>query len=138
MFKYDTRGLKPWAGSYTVPAGKYKLRIIDTKEKQSTTGYDMVVVDFDIAEGPHTGRKIMYHYVTFLPPENAGAGIALHFLKTIGQPYDGVFAINHMNWRGKHLMADIIEERYNGRVNNKLKAVYPVAADKEEPEAIPF
>ena len=136
-FSYDGRNI-PLPGG-CIPPGKYLLRIIDTEEKLSGKGYNQVVVGFKVMEGPYAGREIKFHLVTFIPKGSdgrpqAGAGFAIHFLKCIGQPWEDDFEVNHLRWRGCRVKADVIEDTYNGKTNNKIAWVEAVT-DKEE---IPF
>lgn len=95
---------------------------------------------FAVNSGPYIGAAIPFHYVTFLPKDNKGAGMAVHFLKTIGQPYEGKYKVDHLKWRGKILKADVEEEEYNGYINNKITAVEAVEEAKKEDvlEEVPF
>lgn len=129
MFGYNADGIKPSGGIRSpVPDGDYLLRIVDTEEKKSKGGNDQVVVTFQVHKGEYEGRTIPFHYVTFLDPTNEGAGIALHFLKCIGQPFEGDFTVNHLKWRGKILNAQVGSEEYNGYINNRVKNVDAVTA----------
>ena len=150
-FNYNAKGVKPWSGgSYLIPAGRYRLKIIDTEEGKTKKEDPMVRVDFKVMGGEHDGKTLKFHNVTFFGRDEdgaskPGAGIAIHFLKTIGQPWEGDFQVDHMKWRGKELDANVIEDVYNGKVSNKVKEVFPAGANvdktdsqKEELEEVPF
>lgn len=110
-----------------IPAGEYVLRIVDTTESVSkNSGRPQVIVHFRVHDGQYKGRSIKYHRVTFIPEDCDGAGMAVHFLKCIGEPWENKYEVNHMHWRGKLLKAKVIEEEYNGYVNNKIVFVNPV------------
>lgn len=148
-FSYNGTGVRP-SGS-CVPAGDYLLKVVDTEEgkskkKDDGSGGDyQVTVHFKIADGPYKGRSIKFHRVTFLPKEHKAAGIAVHFLKTLGQPWEGVFTVDHAAWRGQLVQAKVTEEEYNGYINNKVAWVNPaedvpatVVAEAALIEEVPF
>ncbi|SRR5258708_6260982 len=122
-FNYDATNVKPTSFKI-VPPGDYILRVVDTEEKTSKeTGYPQVVVTFKVHGGEHEGIVIPFHYVTFQPEGERGAGMAVHFLKCIDQPWEGKFVVNHMAWRGKKIKAKVIEDEYQGKVKNKVASV---------------
>ena len=146
-FNYNGRGVKPWSGgSFLIPAGRYRLKIVDTTEGKSKKGDPMVTVDFKVVGGEQEGKGLRFHNVTFFGRDGdglalPGSGIAVHFLKTIGQPWEGdSYEVNHIKWRGKEVIAEVIEDEYNGKVNNKIKEVFPVgketASEKTEAEKL--
>lgn len=144
MFKYNGEGVNP-SGGRAIPPGDYILKIVDTEEgkskvKDDGTGGDyQVVVNFQVAEGDYKGRNIKFHRVTFLPRTHKAAGMAVHFLKVIGQPCEGEYEVNHIKWRGALLKAKVIEDEFNGYVNNKVAWVDEVESKKaDELESVPF
>lgn len=145
MFRYNGTGIKPTSGGFSiVPAGTYKLKIANTFEGKSKNGDPMVTVDFVVVGGEHDGAAIRFHNVTFFgrTPEGkpkAGAGMAVHFLKTIGEPWEGEYEVNSLRWRGRGLEADVIEDIYNGKTTNKVKEVRPLSKQEtDELESVPF
>lgn len=146
-FKYNGNGIKPMTpGGYLIPAGRYRLRIVDTDEGKTTKGDYMITVHFKVVGGAHDGKQVRFHRVTFMGRDadgapKKGAGFAIAFLKAIGQPYEGdSLEVNHLRWRGRELEADVIEEPYEDKVNNKVKEVYPVEQKQETgaEEEVPF
>ena len=65
------------------------------------------------------GERV-FHTVTFLPANNPGAGMSVHFLKTIGQPWEGNVQVDSSKWVGAKFMGYVITDEYNGKVKNKL------------------
>ena len=49
-----------------------------------------------------------------------GSGMAIHFLKTINQPYEGKLSANCADWVGEKFTAYVLSEEYNGKMKNKL------------------
>ena len=135
-FNYNAKGADPKEiGGMQfdpVPTGDYKLQIINTEEKMSQNMNQMVMVKLEIQHKDYLG-KFVWHNVTFLPIGKKGYGMALHFLKTIGEPWEEEFTINHENWRGKFLDAHVTTESYQGVDRNKIAWL----KDPEEDE-VPF
>ena len=136
MFKYNASGVVSFRN--TLPEGIYVLKIADTVEGKSKAGDSQVTVHFIVDDGPYQGRHVKFHRVTFLPPSDKGSGIAVHFLKAIGQPCEGDFTVDHTKWRGAYVKAKVVEETYNGYVNNKVAWVDPVEVKELEKDSVPF
>lgn len=140
MFNYDGEGVTP-SKFELLPDGKYLSEITDAAPtKAKSSGNDMVTVHYKVVKPDiYKGRKIMYHNVVFVPKGEQGAGMTLHYLKSIGEPHEGKFAVNPKNWVGKRLTLTVGHKEYNGRTNNNVLSVdaadYTVTAPAEE---IPF
>ncbi len=128
-----------------IPDGEYTLRIIDAKPGTTQAGDDKVTVDYEIVGGDYNLEKIKFHTVVFFKNrESKGAGIAIKFLKTIGEPFEGQFSWDERNWIGKKLKATIVQEvatqgKHAGKKFPRIQWVNPVeggaAAASEE---VPF
>lgn len=133
----DSRGIKPRGiGDYVLPKGKYLLEIIKAEEGWvSGNGRYKITVDFIIRKPVEfDGNSIRFHTVTFMLAGEKGAGIAIHFLKTIGEPYGELekLEIEPRRWIGKRLWAEIDNEDYtavDGRVKikNVIKKIEPAS-----------
>lgn len=135
--KYDSRGVKPSQFSDPVPDGEYVLQIIKTEEKTTSKGMPMVKVSCTIQSPPAYAGSAITHYVTLIPAGEPGAGIAIHFLKTIGQPYEETedLDIEPVDWNYAKFKARIVQEIYTrpdgSKIpTNKIKSVMPID-DKE-------
>lgn len=140
---YDSTGI-PAEGEYPVaPEGIYELVIVkvkDTKEGQpwkTSNGDDYVSVECEINTGEWAGKKV-WHGVTFMEDKTRkGAGMALNFLKAIGEPWEGKFDINTDNWSGRIFRAKLKIGRDNqGRNRNEI--AYVISEDKLESDEVPF
>ena len=85
----------------------------------------------------------VWHYVIFLPKESAGAGISVHFRKSIGVPFGGDDVVDASDWEGKRFMAYVVQETYEGQTRNKFKKISPmrdstVEQSVSEEESVPF
>ena len=117
-FNYDATET-PEDNFSPLPEGRYRLRIIKTEERKTRNGDTYVNVTLEA----ENGRKL-FHNVTFIPYGKAGYGMAIHWLKCIGEPYEGVIDIDPSKWNGI-LYADVIIEEYQGKKKNALTPVLP-------------
>ena len=118
-FDYDATDVKE--GEFVlIPDGEYVLEILEVAHKKTRNGDDMAVVDFVVPDG----RRIRFHNVTFLPADRNGAGMAVHFLKCLGEPHEGKVNVNLRNWIGKKLLGTVTSEQgKNGKWYNKVASV---------------
>lgn len=131
-FSWNAGGQEPMDFSPMKP-GKYAVCIIEVKPSRSQKGDAMIethcVVDQDEGRGRHIWNRI-----TFISEGKPGAGIAVHFLKSIGEPFDihNDFKVNAKNWLGRRFMATVINDRYTNpvtmetKVTNKITGVEPI------------
>ena len=85
---YDSTGIEESSPAEPFPEGDYTLRIHRAVAGKSKAGNDMVEVNFKVVGGKYDGREVRYYYVVFLPKDAPGAGMAVHFLKCIGEPFE--------------------------------------------------
>lgn len=109
-FSVDFDGVEMGSGG-GVPAGRYNLRIVAAVEKVSKKGSPMVVVDYEVMDGPYAGRLVKFHYVVFFQDKMApGAGMSKTFLKTIGLPFEGQITVDPSQWIGRCLVGKVVLE----------------------------
>lgn len=131
-FSWNAGGQEPMDYSPIKP-GKYSVCIIEVKQSRSRNNDPMIEVQCVIDQEESRGRRL-WHRVTFIGEGRPGAGIAVHFLKTIGEPFDihNDFKVKPGNWIGRRFIATIINEKYvnpetrEERVSNVIKGVEPV------------
>lgn len=130
MFGYNSTGVKPSQFTDPVPNGDYILQIIKAEETQSKKGAPMVKLTVVVDSPSEYAGATMFHYVTFFEKGEPGAGIALHFLKCIGQPHEesDSLEVEPKDWEMKKFKAKVIQEPYStpdGKkgVSNKIKGV---------------
>lgn len=141
MFRYNSTGVKMEREFKAAPFGDYRLVIKDVSEEKdgierlTKNGDKYVNVLCEIDDvGDWLGTKV-YHNVVFLQPDKKGAGIAVHFLKTIDQPWEGEFDVIPKNWIGKTFRArlnNVVGQ--NGKQKNEIAFVY----GQDEEEGTPF
>jgi hypothetical protein len=135
-FPYSSTGIEPSEGFKLIPPDRYVLEIENAVEGVTKNGDPKVTVDYKVSDGPHKGSSIRYHNVSFLPVGAKGAGIAVHYLKSIGEPWEGDFKVNCQHWIGKKLIGTVVQEKdLKGVMRNVVRFVDPleVSADSDVP-----
>lgn len=133
-FKASSEGISV-NDEFVIPDDEYVLEIVKVKEGLSKDGnFPQVVVNFKVAEGPRKGFPVNFHYVTFKKAGDKGAGMAIKFLKTIGQPWEGEFEVDADKWVGKKLVGYLAAEEYQGKKNMKVKWVKPIETGSQVTE----
>lgn len=135
-FNWNAGGQEPMDFSPIKP-GKYQVCIVETKLALTRNNDTMVETHCVIDQDESRGRHI-WHRVAFIQHGKPGAGIAVHFLKTIGEPFDinADFNVKPTSWLGKRFLATVVNDRYiNPKTNeenitNKITGVEPVPADQ--------
>lgn len=148
IFSVDARGIDMTPKYELLPEGWLPFKIVEAEPRISKKGDRQVLAKCKCIDPRYPNAGEVWHYVTFLPKENKGAGIPLHFLKTIGQPYEGQFDVNAKAWLGKKFLGNVIIAEYNGKKNNKFDEISPYREDSaqlienaekaKEDEEIPF
>lgn len=125
---YDTTGINLGGGFEPVPEGVYTLiirEVADIKDGQpwkTKNGDDYVRVTCEIDDvGEYLGKKVWYGVTIMDDKKRPGAGMAVHFLKTIGEPWDGPVQIDTDNWIGKTFKAKLkIIKDNQGKSKNEI------------------
>lgn len=128
--RYDGTGVDA-SGGYPIieKEGWYPFRIVTaTLGESKKSGAPQVTVDA-VCLDPRWKDYPVRQWVTFLPKEQKGAGMALHFLKCIGQPYEGVIDVNPMAWERQTFMGKVVINEYEGKKNNKFAEISPIKDD---------
>ena len=141
-FKYDANGVDASGGFPIIEKpGWYPFRIVAATEGQSKNGDYQVTVDAVCLDSRWKDYSVR-HWVTFLPKSQKGAGMALHFLKCIGEPYEGVLNVEPLEWERKTFMGKVEVGEYLGKKNNKFAEISPikdeVSDEAGEPPATAF
>lgn len=152
-FRYNSTGIDPDAQFPLLPDGKwFPFRIFEAKDATSKSGHPMVVCKvepYNVPEYPSEDFTV-FHYVTFLPPDSKGAGINVHFRKSIGVPWEGDVDVIAEDWVGKKFMGKVGHDTYQGKKNHKIVEVSPMPKDldaqlaaskvnsKKDEDEIPF
>lgn len=135
---YDATGIDTTQRSFELmPDGKYTLKITKTEETESKNRNLMAKLECEVVNNEEFNGRRVYHNVTFLAPSEKGAGMAIHFLKTISQPWEGKIDIDIPAWQGAQFIAKLGKASYKNKddilvYKNEIKAV------EVDPSWIPF
>lgn len=154
--EYDSTGVNMENNFTAAPEGVYNLVVVKANDMKNgmpwktQKGDDYVSVECEIDDAGEWLGKKLWHGVTFIDPVDAngkprvdaegkprkGAGMALIFLKAIGEPYQGKFEIDTDNWAGKRFRAKLrVSKDMKGNPRNEI--AYIITEDQKEEEA-PF
>ena len=151
-FNFNATGIDPDSKgtSKVLPKRWYNLEIVSfvskagdeyPKDGATKNGDPMVNILCEVIDDVEFNGERVFHTVTFLPAKKAdgkptpGAGMSVHFLKTIGQPYEGEFKVISSDWVGCKFMGYLISEEYNGKTKNKIGEIKLYEPKKD---GIPF
>lgn len=136
---YDSTGIDPDAKSFDLlPDGKYTLKIDKAERTISSNGNLMAKLECKVINNPDYNDRIIFHNVTFLSPEKKGSGMAIHFLKTICQPWEGKIDINIPDWVGASFIAKVGHGQYESQKYKKMMDKNEINAVEPDPAMIPF
>lgn len=137
-FNFDMTGIVvEEKGKKLLPKGSYNFRIIEFTSKAGKTypcegttknGDPKVDILAEVTGGEFAGERL-FHSVTFMAKDKPGAGMSVHFLKTIGQPWEGNVTVEPSAWVGAEFRGYVIQDEYQGKKGNKIKGIETV---KEE------
>lgn len=132
-FTFDATGIEPSTQGQAklLPKKWFAFQIIPFVTKDGTKEYPMEgftkeakypKVDFlaEVIDDEEFNGERIFHTVTFMPKGKDGSGMAIHFLKTIGQPYEGKIKPDAQAWVGAKFMGYAVTDSYNGKTKNKL------------------
>lgn len=155
-YNFNSKGQKPVPlGQFKmVPEGKYLLEIQEDYEEGYTNGagYYKVKINFLVKKpNNYAGYPVKFFTVTFIPTGEKGAGLALHFLKTIGEPYEESDAldVDPARWVGKRLWAQVgvgewtpTQGKNAGKTfkQNTVEQIEPASTEdyQDDPETAPY
>ena len=64
--------------------------------------------------------------------------MAIHFLKTIGQPFEGAIKVDPAAWVGERFRGYVIQDEFNGKKSNKIKGIEPLGVPNAPGSDLPF
>lgn len=140
---YDSTNVRMEGSFVPAPEGIYVLSIVKVTDRKdggqwkTKNGDDYVSVECEISDrGDSFGKKIWYGVTFMNDPEAKGAGMSVHFLKSIGEPWEGKFEIDTDAWIGKKFKARVIVTKgLNGKPRNEVAWIIDGDEDSDE---VPF
>lgn len=149
-FDFDGTGIVVEDKQYVkklMPKGNYDYEIVEftskageSYPKEGKTKNGDPKVDFlaeVVTPGEFEGERV-FHSVTFLPKDKPGAGMSIHFLKTINQPWEGKFQVDPIAWVGERFRGYTVEDEYQGKKSNKIKGIEPIGIPNAPGSDLPF
>ena len=124
-FSYDSTGIDPdsrGGGGSKIPEGVHRFRIVKAKPTKSAKGNFMVELEAEVINNIDLAGKSLRHWVTFMPTGHKAAGIAVHFLKVIGQPWEGAFDVTVADWVGGVFIGEVKDEPFVSKKDGKTYA----------------
>ncbi len=130
-FKFNATGIDPDSKgtNKVLPKRWYDLQIVEFVSKAGDTyprdgktqnGDPMVNILCEVINDDEFNGERVFHTVTFLPAKKPdgkptpGAGMSVHFLKSIGQPWEGDFDVDSSKWVGSIFKGYLITDEYKG------------------------
>lgn len=116
-FRFTTGS--PEGSSFSVPAGRYALRVIDAEETTSNSGNDMIKLTMRIIKPDGTEGPCTYDYLVMTP---GSAWKIDTFLSACGQhPGEGEeINLDPRDMIGWECTADLNLEDFHGKKSNKV------------------
>jgi hypothetical protein len=115
----------PTAPEYTVPAGDYKLRVVEAKADSSKSGNSMIKLKLRVVKGDGTDGPALFDYLVFA---DSSFWKIDAFLKSSGKhpgdgeafPFEPEIDDTFPDLIGLEVEASLTVDEYNGRKSNKI------------------
>lgn len=155
-FDFDATGIDADSkgANKVLPKRWFDLKIIEFTSKagdqypkvgRTKNNDPMVNILCEVVNDPEFNGERVFHTVTFMPAKKPdgtptpGAGMSVHFLKTIGQPFEGKIKPNPDSWVGAEFAGYVIQEEFKGKVKNKIGEIKPLVAEgSSQSDQVPF
>lgn len=122
-FNADYGDVKPTeGGGYVInDKGPFLAKVVKAEPFMSKSGNPSVKVDYRIVGGKYDTKEIRFQNVTFLPKAHKWAGLSLHVLKQLRQPFEGAFEVDPSKWVGRYVYITLgVEDDLKGVPRNKV------------------
>ncbi|MBS9336437.1 DUF669 domain-containing protein [Fructobacillus papyrifericola] len=132
------------SGQQVEEAGKYNVRILDSSEaKQTSTGKDMAVMNYEVTDGPYAGGQIRYDNIVWDETDEDSRKRSERNFNTMlvaagvpeGTRVDSIQSFVK-GMAGKELSVTVDWNEFNGKVNLNVKRREPKLANGSEPNGI--
>lgn len=143
---WNTTGIQMGTNFQVAPEGVYTLKIdevIDTKDGlpwKTKNGDDYVQVVCHIDDvGEYLGTRVWMGVVIMEDGSRKGAGIAVHFLKALDEPWEGKIEIDTDRWIGKKFKVKLVVAKdFQGRAKNEVAYVITEEGAATSDDEVPF
>ena len=102
--------------------GVYTLMIAKAEETVSSSGNPMLKIEYDVV-GVDGNRKLWDNYVLI----DKCLWKVQELFKALGIPTDAIVEMDVQELVGQQVQAKVIQEEYNGDMQNRVKKILPAA-----------
>jgi hypothetical protein len=142
-FKHNSTGIKEQGTYKLLPKDWFDFKIIDAKEGLSKKGYPMITLEAEVINNPEYNKRVIRHYVVFLPAGEKGDWMSVYFRKCIGMPYGGDDEVDCSKWVGRRFRGLVGENVYvnaqgEKKTTNRIERIEGVVQPAVVDEEVPF
>ncbi|CAH1855903.1 DUF669 domain-containing protein [Convivina praedatoris] len=131
-------------GTSVEEAGKYNVRVLPTSEaKQTSTGKEMAVLNYEVTDGDYTGGQIRYDNIVWDESDADAMKRSQKSFNTslVAAGVDAGVQVNSIDqfvkgMIGKEMSLTVDWREWNGNINLNVKAHNPKLPDGSEPNGV--
>jgi hypothetical protein len=124
--KIDVSGVPDSVGSEPLPEGEYLMKAteIDDQTPSKSSGADMLTVTFSFVDPAHASRRSLNDY--FVVGNQIAYSKLKKWMRAVGiDPNPEITKDMIGSAMGRQFKAKLVQEEYNGYINNKLNGYFP-------------
>ena len=124
--KIDVSGVPDSVGSEPLPEGEYLMKAteIDDQTPCKSSGADMLPVTFSFVDPAHASRRSLNDY--FVVGNQIAYSKLKKWMRAVGiDPNPEITKDMIGSAMGRQFKAKLVQEEYNGYINNKLNGYFP-------------
>ena len=124
--KIDVSGVPDSVGSEPLPEGEYLMKAteIDDQTPSKSSGADMLTVTFSFVDPAHASRRSLNDY--FVVGNQIAYSKLKKWMRAVGiAPNPEITKDMIGSAMGRQFKAKLVQEEYNGYINNKLIGYFP-------------
>ena len=132
--KIDVSDIPDSEGSEPLPEADYLMKAtnIDPDTPSESSGADMLTIEFSFVDSAYSGRRVIKDY--FVVGNQVSYSKLKRWVRATGiDPNPEVTKDKVKNAEGRHFQAKLIQEEYNGYVNNKIGGDFPADHESTPP-----
>ena len=132
--KIDVSDIPDSVGSEPLPEGHYLMKATDLDDPTpaKSSGADMLTIEFSFVDSAYSGRRVIKDY--FVVGNQVSYSKLKRWVRATGiDPNPEVTKDKVKNAEGRHFQAKLIQEEYNGYVNNKVSGYFPADHESTPP-----
>ena len=132
--KIDVSDIPDSVGSEPLPEGHYLMKAtnVDPDTPSKSSGADMLTIEFSFVDSAFSSRRPIKDF--FVIGNQIHYGKLKRWVSATGiDPNPEVTKDKVKNAEGRHFQAKLIQEEYNGYVNNKVSGYFPADHESTPP-----